>query len=129
MIATSALGRIWLFGEHQDYLHLPVIAAAINLRIHIEGKPVSAREIRSELPGIPGALYISLQSNYDKNYSRFDTSVIKYEGKTPVYFLKAELKEIRLLNPISEAIPSIVIFVYSPVEIPRIASFILNSFI
>ncbi|MCS6831257.1 MAG: galactokinase family protein [Armatimonadota bacterium] len=33
---VSAPGRICLFGEHQDYLGLPVIAAAINRRIQAE---------------------------------------------------------------------------------------------
>ncbi|MBE7439879.1 MAG: hypothetical protein HS115_15610 [Spirochaetales bacterium] len=36
MIRTSAPGRICLFGEHQDYLGLPVIAMAINLRFFID---------------------------------------------------------------------------------------------
>ena len=31
-------GRICLFGEHQDYLNLPVIAMAISLRIRISGQ-------------------------------------------------------------------------------------------
>jgi galactokinase len=34
-IHVSAPGRICLFGEHQDYLGLPVIAAAIDLRIGV----------------------------------------------------------------------------------------------
>jgi len=33
MIRVSSPGRVCLFGEHQDYLGLDVIAAAINLRI------------------------------------------------------------------------------------------------
>jgi len=33
---ATAPGRICLFGEHQDYLGLPVIAAAISLRLCIE---------------------------------------------------------------------------------------------
>ena len=37
-LKVSAPGRICLFGEHQDYLNLPVITAAINLRIGIHGK-------------------------------------------------------------------------------------------
>ena len=36
-ITVSTPGRIVLFGEHQDYFHLPVIAAGINLRVHISG--------------------------------------------------------------------------------------------
>lgn len=35
---VSAPGRICLFGEHQDYLGLPVIAAAINRRARVEAK-------------------------------------------------------------------------------------------
>ena len=35
---VSAPGRICLFGEHQDYLGLPIIAMAITLRMHISGK-------------------------------------------------------------------------------------------
>jgi galactokinase len=34
--SASAPGRICLFGEHQDYLGLPVTAAAINLRCRID---------------------------------------------------------------------------------------------
>lgn len=37
-LKISAPGRICLFGEHQDYLGLPVIACAINKRLWIEGE-------------------------------------------------------------------------------------------
>ncbi|PKO15547.1 GHMP kinase [candidate division BRC1 bacterium HGW-BRC1-1] len=37
-IESSAPGRICLFGEHQDYLRLPVIAMAVDLRVTITGK-------------------------------------------------------------------------------------------
>lgn len=36
---VSAPGRICLFGEHQDYLGLPVVAAAVDLRIGINATP------------------------------------------------------------------------------------------
>lgn len=36
-IKVSAPGRVCLFGEHQDYLNLVVIPAAINMRCHIKG--------------------------------------------------------------------------------------------
>ncbi len=51
-IRVSVPGRICLFGEHQDYLKLPVITAAINLRLAISGKPHKERRIRIELPDI-----------------------------------------------------------------------------
>ncbi len=52
MIKTSAPGRICLFGEHQDYLHLPVITSAIDLRIHIEGHSIPDKKIILDLPDI-----------------------------------------------------------------------------
>ena len=38
-------GRICLFGEHQDYLGLPVIAMAISLRMRINGYQRSDRKV------------------------------------------------------------------------------------
>jgi len=40
-LETSAPGRICLFGEHQDYLGLPVIAMAIDLRITVKGRRIA----------------------------------------------------------------------------------------
>jgi len=39
MIRAQAPARICLFGDHQDYLNLPVIAASINRYIYIEAQP------------------------------------------------------------------------------------------
>ncbi|HRD02616.1 MAG TPA: galactokinase family protein [Candidatus Saccharicenans sp.] len=50
LIKVSSPGRICLFGEHQDYLDLEVIAAAINLRIFIEGRPRTDRYFYLDLP-------------------------------------------------------------------------------
>lgn len=38
-LQISSPGRICLLGEHQDYFGLPVIAAAVNLRIWVKGTP------------------------------------------------------------------------------------------
>ncbi|MFQ5630650.1 MAG: galactokinase family protein [bacterium] len=48
----STPGRICLFGEHQDYLGLPIIAAAINLRIRISGKQRQDLHVYIKLPDI-----------------------------------------------------------------------------
>jgi len=53
-LVVSAPGRICLFGEHQDYLKLPVITAAINLRIRISGRRRKDRLFRINLPDIKG---------------------------------------------------------------------------
>ena len=46
MLQVSAPGRVCLFGEHQDYLNLAVIPAAINKRCYIQGELNSRGEIR-----------------------------------------------------------------------------------
>jgi galactokinase len=51
-LSVSAPGRICLFGEHQDYLGLPVITAAINLRIVITGEKRDDRMFHLYLPDI-----------------------------------------------------------------------------
>src|SRR2546425_156538 len=38
-LKVSTPGRVCLFGEHQDYLELPVISCAISLRVSIEALP------------------------------------------------------------------------------------------
>lgn len=49
---VSTPGRICLFGEHQDYLGLPVIAAAISKRIQIKGAFRPDRVVHFELPDV-----------------------------------------------------------------------------
>lgn len=49
-IKVSAPGRLCLSGEHQDYFGLPIIAAAINLRIFVSGKKRKDKKIRVDLP-------------------------------------------------------------------------------
>ena len=48
MLQVSAPGRVCLFGEHQDYLQLAVIPAAINKRCFIQGHETSSGSIRLE---------------------------------------------------------------------------------
>ena len=49
---VSSPGRICLFGEHQDYLGLPVIAMAMNLRLKIQGQKRNDKKIIIHLPDI-----------------------------------------------------------------------------
>lgn len=51
-MSVSTPGRICLFGEHQDYLGLPVIAAAISRRIHLTAVPRSDSQVHIHLPDI-----------------------------------------------------------------------------
>ena len=45
-------GRICLFGEHQDYLGLPVIALAISMRSEISAQRRNDRKIIINMPDI-----------------------------------------------------------------------------
>ncbi len=65
-----APGRVCLFGEHQDYLGFPVIAAAISKYITISATDTPKREIQVSMPDINDELSISL-----------DVGEMKYEGK------------------------------------------------
>jgi len=51
-LAVSAPGRICLFGEHQDFLGLSVIACPIDLRIIITGRPAKGREFIIHMPDL-----------------------------------------------------------------------------
>lgn len=51
-ITISTPGRICLFGEHQDYLGLPVIAAAISLRVRVSGRVKDGGQIYIDLPDV-----------------------------------------------------------------------------
>jgi galactokinase len=51
-LKISTPGRVCLFGEHQDYLHLPIVAAAISLRISVTGKRRNDMIINIDLPDI-----------------------------------------------------------------------------
>ena len=52
VLSVSTPGRVCLFGEHQDYLGLPVIAAAISKRINLIAKPRSDRQVLIHLPDV-----------------------------------------------------------------------------
>ncbi|WP_420149528.1 galactokinase family protein [Spirosoma sp.] len=51
-LLVSTPGRICLFGEHQDYLGLPVIAAAISKRIQIAGHRRTDNQVVIHMPDI-----------------------------------------------------------------------------
>jgi len=67
-LKVSAPGRICLFGEHQDYFGLPVIAAAINLRIIISGRKRGDPNFVIALPDIQDIERFSLTE--DLTYSK-----------------------------------------------------------
>jgi galactokinase len=96
-ITASTPGRICLFGEHQDYLGLPVMAAAISRRIQISARheyarydsqqPASQPGFFLDLPDINSRIEISFASQElpyltDRDYFRSAINVLLREGFT-----------------------------------------------
>lgn len=85
-ILSSAPGRICLFGEHQDYLGLPIIAAAINLRIRLEALPRNDNLCHVSLPDIGEDRFFSLtqENPYRDNHDFLPAgiNVLRRQGVT-----------------------------------------------
>ncbi len=85
-ITVSTPGRICLFGEHQDYLGLPVIAAAISRRVSITGRPQSIKKVDIQLPDIQSSecfdLTFPLAYTRERDYYKSALNVVHREGLT-----------------------------------------------
>ena len=85
-IAVSTPGRVCLFGEHQDYLGLPVIPCAISLRITMEAGRRSDREVRIDLPDIGSREEFSLAGPLpyvrERDYFRSAVNILRRGGFT-----------------------------------------------
>ncbi|MBN1195816.1 MAG: GHMP kinase [Candidatus Aminicenantes bacterium] len=82
-ITAEAPGRICLFGEHQDYLGFPVIAAAIDRTIVIRGKAQGPPRARVELPDIDSREAFNLPPDHyagSRDYLRSSARVLARRG-------------------------------------------------
>jgi galactokinase len=81
-ISTS--GRICFFGEHQDYLGLPVIAAAISRRISIDGNYRNDDQVILHLPDLNEKIEFSLKETFpyilQRDYFRSTINILKRKG-------------------------------------------------
>ena len=80
-IISKAPGRICLFGDHQDYLDLPIIACAIDRFIHVHARPINQKYFHVQ--------YVDLDKE-EKIY--WDLPEVEFEEK---HFLKTALKVLR----------------------------------
>lgn len=85
-IKISTPGRICLFGEHQDYLGLPVIAAAISKRVNISGHQLYDSKAVIHLPDIKRKLVFDIFPEmpyvYKRDYFRSALNILQREGYT-----------------------------------------------
>ena len=84
IIKTKAPGRICFFGDHQDYLNLPVIAGTIDRFIHIEGKPNGSQHLNIKLIDFDSRIRINLKESMENlqegDYLRSSIRVLKKSG-------------------------------------------------
>ncbi|MFN8349286.1 MAG: galactokinase family protein [Spirosomataceae bacterium] len=80
----STPGRICLFGEHQDYLGLPTVAAAISRRISVEGGHRNDDRIVIRLPDLQleESFTLASASHYvkERDYFRSTLNVLRRRG-------------------------------------------------
>ncbi len=73
----STPGRICLFGEHQDYLGLPVIAMAISLRVMLSGDKREDQQVIIHKPDLGETESFSLDDlNYTKSRDYFKSGIV-----------------------------------------------------
>ncbi len=83
-ISVSTPGRICLFGEHQDYLGLPVIAGAITRRITVSAKRRNDKIFNFNLPDINEEESFSLERNIpyikERDYLKSAVNIVQRQG-------------------------------------------------
>jgi galactokinase len=85
-LRVSTPGRVCLFGEHQDYLGLPVVPCAISVRIRIEGTTRQDRLVSIDLPDIHSSESFTLGDRLTysgtRDYFRSSVNVLLRKGYT-----------------------------------------------
>ena len=83
MLRVKSPGRICLFGEHQDYLDLPVVSMAISLHSTIIGKKINSRKIivhKQDLGEIESFSLDDLKYDDDRDYFKSGIVTCMKEG-------------------------------------------------
>ncbi len=85
-LAISTPGRVCLFGEHQDYLNLPIIASAISLRVSVTGHKRNDDKIIVHLPDVGEEESFSLSEpivyGKERDYFKSGVKVMRKHGFT-----------------------------------------------
>ncbi len=106
MIKISTPGRICLFGEHQDYLGLPVISMAISKRCSIRGSKNNTNQVTIKKPDINQIEKFSLLNlEYTKKRDYFKSGLRACLNKGLIFNSGIEC-EIRSEIPIQAGISS-----------------------
>ena len=65
-ILSTAPGRVCLFGDHQDYIELPVIACAIDRMMQIDAEENGKDHFEIDMPDMAQKRTIPLQQDFDE---------------------------------------------------------------
>lgn len=94
-ITSTAPGRICLFGEHQDYIGFPIIAAAIDRTIRIKGSLTQGSTIHLDLPDLQQNLTFNTQHiTYDspRDYLKSTVRVLQKKQLYKEFKIKARIE-------------------------------------
>ena len=83
MISLKVPGRICFFGDHQDYLGLPVIAGTINRFLYLEANPINPTNFQVELSDTQESYSLDLSfplSQKPKNYFESGLQYLQNKG-------------------------------------------------
>ena len=84
MITSEASARICFFGDHQDYLNLPVIAGTIDRKIKLKATPNSTATYFLQLLDLDVTILIDLNEKInlitESDYYRSSMAVLQKEG-------------------------------------------------
>lgn len=84
LLTVSAPGRICLFGEHQDYLGLPVIAAAINLRVRLDVRESPEPGLHICMPDIESEDHLNpnqeIRYRHRRDYLAATCNILRRDG-------------------------------------------------
>jgi galactokinase len=105
MIKVSAPARICFFGDHQDYLNLPVIAGTINRFIQIEAEPSKENLFLIQLIDIQKVKTIHLNKKYNKiDNGDYFLSVLEVLIKALIKVIRLKYPETYLLMQVYQAL-------------------------
>lgn len=84
MVTLKVPARICFFGDHQDYLGLPVIAGAVDRFIHLQAFPNASKAFILNLSDINSTIHIGLEESLENleqgDYFRSAMGVLKKKG-------------------------------------------------
>ena len=87
MIEISTPGRICFYGDHQDYLGLPVISGTINRYIYLKAKPIKSFFFEINLIDFKRSIKVNFENNSNTikigDYFRAGLVVLSKEGIVP----------------------------------------------